>query len=510
MKKPKFFGFKIKKFNYDIDKIIGIDANNDKFILDKKQKIIKRYNERLKSNALLSTYIPIEEVIFYTFETEKNILSKINIDDFVEVKVYEEAGIEESEKYFIKYKINSKNEKTVKIETIIVSYSFIENGYEKIINETGYIDYISFPAFSYEILYEEKIIQKANDLFVVFLEDKIFLTFYSEGELLNVLIVSGGLDKIYESLNSEEISDINEFKELLIKKGINDSKYENDKTVCETIKKRFLSLADIINAQIEKTVLKYNLNGIDRIYITSEYGNIEGLDDYMRKTLKTDTFEFNFYQEYYFDKLLNPFLMFCMFEAHYAYKHMRQIYNYSIKLRKPRLFYRRSGKLLLTFISCVVVMGIYPFYLYFQGISYEKKNKYLQSKIDKAVLMNTKLTEKANELQKQLKIIKKECEKYKKNITNIKRLIKAVYDFKYSYIPKSSELVDIVLIMRENEIYLDTLKYDEGVFVANVFSFEDNRISNFVDALIKKYFFVESDNIIFNDKKYKTSIRIKE
>ena len=61
------------------------------------------------------------------------------------------------------------------------------------------------------------------DLFVVFLYDKVFLTFYNVGELLSIVIVSGGLNKVYEALGKLKIKnfDINVFEKLLTKKGVN-------------------------------------------------------------------------------------------------------------------------------------------------------------------------------------------------------------------------------------------------------------------------------------------------
>jgi len=179
-----------------------------------------------------------------------------------------------------------KDEKLVTVEVIIIPAGYIENGYKDILQESGYIDYISFPAFAYKALYEEKILQKANDLFVVFLYDKVFLTFYSDGELLSIVTISGGLDKIYESLGKLKIKnfDIGIFEKLITKKGVNPLKYTNvEKAVLDIMQDEFLSLINIVNSQIEKISMKYNIDTIDRIYVTSEYGNIEGLQEYMQK-----------------------------------------------------------------------------------------------------------------------------------------------------------------------------------------------------------------------------------
>ncbi len=158
-----FSTFKIKKYNYDINKVIGVKENK-KFILLADKKLIRIYRGNLKSTPLLCSYIPIENAIFYNFSVEKNVIEKIDLDSFVETKVYEEAGLLETEEYIIKYKIIDKfaDDKKVIIQCVIVPVSFVNKYYQPIIQQTDYIDYLSFPAFAYKSLYNENILKKAN------------------------------------------------------------------------------------------------------------------------------------------------------------------------------------------------------------------------------------------------------------------------------------------------------------------------------------------------------------
>jgi hypothetical protein len=469
MKKPelKNINFKpgfLKKYNYNINDVIGVKGN-DRFILYTDRKLIRIYRGSLKSKAILSTYIPIEHAIFYSFEIEKNIIEKVDIEHFIETKVYEEAGVDETENYKIKYKIidSMKDEKIVTVEVIIVPAGYIENGYKEILDETGYIDYISFPAFAYKALYDEQIIQKANDLFVVFLYDKVFLTFYNDGNLLSIVTISGGLEKVYESLCKLKIKnfDINVFEKLLTKKGINNLKYNNaEKAVLNIIQDEFLSLINIINSQIEKIGLKYNISNIDRIFVTSEYGNIEGLQEYIQKIIEIDAFGFEFYEEYNLDRLsVNPFLFLGMLEAHNAYTNNDQRYNFSLYLRKPTFLYRPSGRLLLILLAMILGMGIYPLYLYFNGMFYEKENKELEKVISRLRLSNIKYNIKIKKLESKKSSLFKQNDKYIKDINFQQKFIKDVYTFKYDYMPKSRDLTDLANVLTKHHVYLKYLKY---------------------------------------------------
>ena len=272
MKKLKLSIPKFKKYNYTINEIIGVKGKKQ-YILYPNKKLIRLYRGKLASKALLSTYIPIEKAIFYSFEIEKSIIEKIDIDSFIETKVYEEGGVSETEEYVIKYKIiELENEKNVSIETVIVPKTYLINDFKYIIDETGYIDYISFPAFAYESLYEEKILKKANDLFVVLLKDKVFLTFYSEGSLVNIVTIAGGLDFVFEELKNLKIKsfDFEIFKKILLKKGLNEIKYLNkEKIVLKKLQEKFIQFGDIINSQISSTVVIKILSILSSLYFST-------------------------------------------------------------------------------------------------------------------------------------------------------------------------------------------------------------------------------------------------
>jgi len=511
------FSFKslLKKYNYNIEEVVGVKGE-EKYILYVDKKLIRIYRGNLKSTPLLCSFIPIEDAIFYNFEVEKNVINKVDIKSFIEAKVYEEAGIEETENYDIKYKIidSLKDEKYVIVETIIIPESKIEERFSYLLKETGYIDYLSFPAFAYKALYEEKIIQKANDLFVVLLKDKISLTFYSDGELIAMTTLSGGLDKAYSVLEELKIKDFNEelFIKLLLKKGFSIGKYStNELVVLEKLKEAFFDLSGYLIQEMNKIKEKYNVGGVERVFITSEYGEIEGINKYLEGVLDIEVNNFEFYEKYNLDRLpIDPFLFLAMLETHYAYKYNNQDYNFSKYLRKPTFFYRPSGILLLVFVSSILFSSIYPLYLYIQGKNYEYKNKLLNKEISNIIIQNAKLNSLLNRLKNQKNLLTKKANKLKKEIDDIKLFIKKVYIFKYSYLPKSQSLVDITYLLNKNKVYLESLSYKESYYFIKVFSYKEKNIPNLIEDLTDKGFLVNFDTIEFDKNKYTTLLKVKE
>jgi hypothetical protein len=505
----------LKKYNYDINKVVGIKGN-ERYILYADKKLLRIYREDLRSTPLINTYIPIENAIFYNFEIEKNLIEKIELDKFIETKVYEETGINEAESYIIKYKIVDflKNDKKVMIETVIISESIIKNEFNYILEETGYIDYLSFPAFSYQSLYQENILSPANDMFVVILEDKIFITFYSDGKLIKIVTISGGLDKIYEKLSNLNIANFNleVFKKLLNKKGLNQQNYSaTEFIVFNELLKEFNNFAGIIKDQIKRLIETYNIENIERIFVTTKYGNIEELDIYYSRYLNIDIFNFEFYENYNLDRLpVDPLLFLGMLETHYAYKFNDLKYNFSFFLRKPTFFYRPSGQFVLSVSAATILFSIMPLYQYVNGLIYKYKNNNLKLEVSKLNTDIVKLTVQKNKLEKQKKSIEPVINKLTNEIKKDKRLINEVYKFKYSYIPKSQELTDITLIINKNNVYVKNISYKNNEFVINVFSKTDSNIANLIDDLSRNGYNTYTDGIKLDKNNYISKIRIKE
>ena len=505
----------LNKYDYNINEVIGVKGQ-ERYILYIDKKLIRIYRGKLKSSPLLATYLPIENAIFYNFKVEKSVIEKVDLKSFIETKVYDEAGVDDTEDYIIKYKVVEylKDEKYVMIETVIVPVTFLNNHYKYILEETGYIDYISFPAFAYRALYEEKILQKANDLFIVLLYDKIFLTFYSEGELVYIQTLSNGLDKVFDALKPLKIKDFNAelFKKLLTKKGLVISKYSTAEfVVLDKIKKEMRNISRVIKEQIDSFINQYEIDEIDRIFITSEYGRIEGLEEFIKKELNIETYNFEFYEKYNLDRLpVDPFLFLGMLEAHYAYKNNDQRYNFSLFLRRPTFFYRPSGKLLLFSFISIVLMIAYPIYLWINGMIYESKNKSLQHKISILKKEQSGLNAQLKVLTEKEKKLNKEISSYEKEIKRVQKFIESVYQFKFSYIPKSQELVDISFLMNKNGVFADNISYENGIYIIKVFSYKESAIPNLIKELSDNGFSVNFDEIVYKDKKYNSVIRIKE
>jgi len=507
----------IKKYNYNIDEVIGVKSPNEKYVLYVEKKLIRIYRGSLATKALICSSIPIENVIVYSFFVEKNVINKIDLDSFVETKVYEEAGLKETENHIIKYKVidKYKDKDYVAIQAVIVPESVIEENYKYILEEVGYIDYLSFPGFAYKALYAEGIIKKGNDIFVVLLQDKIFITFYSQGELVYLTTISGGLNKVYDALEELEIENFDNelFKKILLKKGLDYDKYgARELPIVEVLRKEFVNIVSIINEQIAKISEDYNIYGFDRLFITSEFGEILGIKEYLQEhELKMEIRDFEFYTKYNLDRLpIDPFLFLGMLETHYAYRFQDQKYNFSPYLREPTFLYRPSGRLFMLTFLFLVLFGAFPLYYYLTGLNYKLKNDALRSDINVLQKKVNSLKSTMVALQKKEKSLKKIINDYTQEISKLKDYISGVYKFKFEYHPMSQEMVNITQFLNKNEVYLKNMEYKNNEIVMNVYAYGKENIPKMIKAFTENGYDAYTKEIVFKDGKYTSEIRIKE
>ncbi|MRJ07235.1 MAG: hypothetical protein C6I01_06925 [Epsilonproteobacteria bacterium] len=516
---PKKFRKYLKKYDYNVDEVIGV-KDKERYILHADRKIIRIYRgSTLKGEPLLCSYLPLEKAIFYSFELDKGAVERTSSPDelmsMIETEIYANAGIDETEEYIIKYKLvkNLKNEKKVGVEAVIIPSTFVEFEYADIIQETGYLDYLSFPAFSFGALYND-ILEPATDAFVVLLEDKTFIAFYDGKELLTIKTLSEGLNDVWEELNELNIANFNKstFIRLLHQKGLIEGRYRGgEKIVFERLKRVFDKLITIIENTIADIPNVFNIQDIERIFITSQYGGIAGIEEYMSKQFSTisDVNSFEFAKKYNLDQLpIEPFLFLAMLETHYAYKTGKLDYNFTLHPRKPTLFFRPSGQLLgatiattiLLTIPAVILWGIGFFYNFRSNQVYETKTKLSSQKLSLQ-----------GELKREegiLKTIEEKIAKLKGDIKLNRDLINSLYKFKYKDIPVSQNLTDIAYYMNRNNVYLKKIQMENGEYNVSVYTHSRFNIPRLLQQLKDAGFNVFTPEIVKEKGVYTATLMI--
>jgi len=522
MKKNNFEKY-FKKYSYDINKIVGINPFNfDEIYLLEDRKISKITSKDIKDEYLISSYIPNKNVITYEFKIQKNLLDKIELYDYVETKCYEEVGLDEAEEYIFKYKIreSATDTKNVLIEVLIVSKKQLEEYYSPIKEKYGYLDYLTYPGFAFSVLYQEKVLEPLNDLFIYFTKDDIFITLYSEGKFLQTLMIPEGLENIYDELReSIKIKDFSFelFMQLLIKKGLDLNNYsEKEHILFNELSELFSNKFLIISNQLHTIIRKFALTTIDRIFMGTPKGVIPGISEFANMYLGVEANDLKFDLDYNPDNIeIDQVLFLSMFYASSAYKNNIQEDNFTIYYRPPTFFYRKSGQFISISIASLILSFSFPLYQMVNSYFIEKKNEELNQKLIRLKKETKNLNSTKSQIEKQFKSKKNQKLILQNYINHKVNLIYNVYKEKTKSIPISILLTQIAKYAYENNVYLiGNIEYgnldmkleeekciylnngeincdfknnraSKGILL-NVVAISDKNITNFVSDLVNK------------------------
>ena len=468
MNKNKFEKY-FKKYSYNINKIVGVnpfDFNELYSLEDRRLSKIRKKN--VKQEHLISTYIPNKNVITYEFKIQKNLLDKIELYDYIETKSYEEVGLDEAEEYIFKYKLieSEADTKNVLIEVVIVSKKELGEFFSPIKEEYGYLDYLTYPGFVFNVLYQEKILEPQNDLYIYFTKDDIFITLYSEGKFLQTFIIPEGLENIYDELmESIKIKNFNFelFMQLLIQKGLDLNNYnEKEQKLFNTVSELFSNKFLIISNQLHTIIRKFSLTTIDRIFMGTPKGVIPGISEFANMYLGVEANDLKFDIDYNPENIeIDQILFLSMLYASSAYKNDNQQDNFTIYYRPPTFFYRKSGQLISISIATIIIALMYPTYQVIESYLLEAKKQELQQTFNTLKKQNRKLRNENKKITKTLETAKEKKEKIIKYIDNLKLVIKRNYIEKRKYIPKAEFLAMLVNYLHDNEVYVSEIDFSD-------------------------------------------------
>ena len=502
IKLEKYF----KKYSYDTNKVVGIDPFdfNNKFLLD--NGILSTINDKeIKKEYLISSYIPNKYVISYEFPIAKNLLEKIDLDDYIETKCYEDVGLDDSEEYIFKYKINDINEesKEILVEVFIVSHKDFNELFKPILDKYYYLDYATYPGHVFSALYKEKILEPHTDLFIYFSRDNIYITLYAEGKFLQTSVIPEGLVSMFEILTSSikiKNFSFDVFLKVLTTKGLNINNYSEKEQVLfnelsELISNKFL----IISNQLHTITRKFSLTTIDRVFMSTIKGTIPGSSEFANMYLGVEANDLKFDTPYNPANIeIEQLLFLTMLYAKVEYETIQED-NFTLVHRPPTFFYRKSGQLITISIASFILSITYPMYQIAYSYILESKNTSLLQ--DERTLKHKKnhLHSINNRLKNELKQIKTEKNNIITYINNTKSIIKDIYLEKENYIAKSLFLAKLSNYFHKNKVYVNDINYNSELklMVFNVYSQSAKNITNFINDL------VENEHLIVSTPGYK-------
>jgi hypothetical protein len=451
---------------------------------------IQAYNiDKSHKSSFFVSYIQSKDVISATIEISRNI-PESDLKDAIEIKVYDELGLDSAIDYTITYLETETNDTKNKVFNVfVIDSSLVANQLGAIRKKTSYIDYVTTAPFLVSALYKKALIDSdATDCFVYFQKNDAFLAIYKGGEYLYSKSLNYSLVQITEKfceLIGERI-DEQDFYTLLTTEGLKSSNVSYQTYLMQLFGELFLYINDVLIFAKRS----YDIDVIDRIYIGSEVGVFIGIDEYAKSYLGLESHEFNFSiainsKEWYVDQI--HILMALASQVYLEEKD--DTLNFSVFRRPPPLAQRPVGKLIGVCAASLLLTLAYPAYQF--GYS-QFLNIKLSSQTEKFNMLNKE----NNDIKKQLDALNTQKEKVtalvvkeSEKLEFRKKLIKEIHKKKTDYPMKAAMLVSLLDISNKYDGKVSEVTFKDELLTFSIQNINEKNITEFIKELteLKKY-----------------------
>ncbi len=465
-----------------------------------------------KENLYTISRILYEDIIVYSFKIPSIQISD-DLSSLVEIKMYEEAGLDVNKSYKLTYIIKKLDfDEMDLIEAFAIDLDRLRDIFKDCIKKVKYIDFLTLPFFTFRTFYTNKILTGKNDIFVYIDENEAFSSFYKDGSYISTKSIIN-LSEIVEKLNAKDIHiNIKELSDTLVNKGFNQDLYErNESDLFNSLESIFSDVLTKINNVAMHNRNIYGFDKIDRLFFSTREGRIKGLKEFVGSFGLADVqvLDFNLFREKQESGFLDKIT------ASYGldkFKEHSNIQNVTIFKRAPSFFRTKFGKLISSAaVLFIILFGIFAyFYLDIQNL--KKEENILQSRYNilqqKAKKYKVDISKKINEISKTKEEIKKQEIVFK----NIKASIDKLEQMKGKDNRYISFLAVVNTLLQKYGLHTRSIeqigKKSMEIEVVTEYKSRD-KIANFLKALIEKGFVdVKTNEIKLDNKSYISKIGI--
>ncbi|MDL2348519.1 hypothetical protein [Campylobacter hyointestinalis] len=400
------------------------------------------------------------------------------IEGVITQKAYEELALDQNFEYKINY-IKQEDSATI-YDTFIANTQAIYENYKEILKNIKYIDCITAAPLLMQVLYKNNILRKDGvDCFIYLQEDDAFLVVYKYGEYLQSKSLSryslGAINTRLCELSGNKLSYEDFAKQLRIN-GLN---LEDAGYLSQILDDAFYYVSDIISS-----IQNFSNLSINNIYISSDLGNIDGLDKFVqdRILIKTQAFDFNInlknkeLDHSYLHTFMTLYAMNCI-------KGDLQSINFSNFLRPPA-FYKRNGGIFLSIVCASLVASLaYPCYQFLYGYCVNIQASYEQEKINDRKSEIQVLQTKLDQINLDIQATKQNIYLNDKNLNLKKNLLSQIYNKKVNYPMKGVAIYDIAGYTKDMDIKIRELSIKDRNISLSVNSSSDKQITQFMQDL---------------------------
>jgi len=467
-------------------------------------------NQRIKHEPIVANLDP-RKVITHSFKIPLNIsVEELEIE--VEMKLFDEAGLSAYDDYKIDYVIKEQNiDKTENmVEAFAIKVSDIEEQFGAMLpKRIKHIDLLSVPYISYQGLYEKKVLQPKNDVFVHLDKDVSYIVLCTEGKYIyarninDLQMLSNGID---EGFNL----DVDAYTQLLHTKGLQKDLYSEDEAeLYDIIESQFQAICNRINDTVMYNRNIFGFEKADRIFIDCADGWINGIDHFIHRMM-FDKAQVLSLREHLNIKNTNLSTADCIF-VQYAMLHLQIKPNLTIYSRKKPLHKTFFAKLLYTVAVTTIVVSVYPLFLLYQ------RDELLQSiESQKQVLQHKQSQHKA--ISQEIEKIQEEMQKYEDDIEAMRSEQRKMSDTIQTFIQIDQNnaydlefIIDATNSLQNFGLHITAMEKIDGAYSLSVYTAYETRdlVTMLMEQFIKLgYSSVQTDRIYTEDERYNATLKI--
>ena len=463
-------------------------------------------------NFATASRVSYSDIVIHSFKANTNI-GEDELRTMVEIKMYEEAGLDLQKRYKIIYiKKDLDFADTTLVEVFAIEEDKARITLANVLSQNKYIDFLAIPFLTFSTLYHNKILAPQNDLFVYIAESEAFLAIYKNGHYISTKSIMN-LQDIAKKLKFEDIEISSEdLQTILVEKGLDGSKYTQEEiSLSVSIQTIFLEIFTKINDILLHNRNVFGFDQVDRIFMSTANGRIRGLRDFLLSFGYTDTtlHDFNLFKNCQSD---NTFSCIVTSYVHDKYTQKDMAENCTIFVRPPSFLKTELGKFSVVALSACAIFMLYPLYLFVSIHFLQEELNTLTAQSEEikknAVSFNAQLTRAKDEL-KNAKEVKSD---QTKSLENVTQSIDELYEMKMSSKNYTGFITQVNMLLKKHSLMVKSME-QKG---ANKMSIEvvakqseRENIAKFMEDLIRDGFFgVTTDEIKSDTQLYVSKIEI--
>ena len=476
-----------KETQSPIKNIVTLNAYTGKNYIFKGDKFQPLKKLTYNKDNFIASYLSNKDIITATTTISRSIPEE-DIADVLEIKAYEELGLDQAVEYTISY-IEMKNEADEREFNLFVAETEILNKlYSPIKQETKYIDLIIPAPLLYHVLYTKEILSPiGTHCFVYFTKMDAFISFYHDGTYLYSKSIGFSLEQMYEKfceIEGEQI-DKDEFFSVLETEGLKatDTKYQ------QNFMKIFGEIFITINDIIIYTKRAYQLESIDYMYIGSVQGPIVGLDEYSHNYLGLPSADLNFDYNIENDEWYTDQLHYLMLLTSMEYmENPDYVLNLTIFPRPPSFVNRASGQFIIAMFAAISIGLAYPLFHLVSSYANDAKRLALSTQ-------DAQLKAEASKYKQIIATKKKEISALDKELNRLIRLyggktktLESIYKEKVNYRLKSGIFYTIAEELNRFGVYVDRIFTHEDTVWMSLVSSDDRKLTELIKYISDKHY----------------------